>query len=105
MLIAQEAGCLLLDEPISALDISHQVDVLRLIHSFCHDKNRSVIVVLHDLNMAARFCDHIVALHSGRLAFQGDPREFMTSETLSKIYGAPMEILTRADGRPVALPA
>ncbi|MFS4437972.1 ABC transporter ATP-binding protein [Paracoccaceae bacterium GXU_MW_L88] len=105
MLIAQEAGCLLLDEPISALDISHQVDVLSLVHSFCHEKSRSVIVVLHDLNMAARFCDHIVAMHSGRVAFQGDPGDFMTTQTLSQIYGAPMEILTRADGSPVALPA
>lgn len=104
MLIAQDAGCLLLDEPISALDIVHQVDVLRLVQGLCRGAGRSVILVLHDLNIAARFCDHIVALKAGRLCFQGSPASLMTPATLLGIYGTRMEVLARADGTPVALP-
>jgi iron complex transport system ATP-binding protein len=104
MLIAQEAGCLLLDEPISALDIVHQVEVLRLVQNLSRARGRSVVLVLHDLNMAARFCDHIVALNAGRLAFQGRPETLMSRETLRGIYGTGMEVLSRADGTPVALP-
>jgi len=104
MLIAQEAGTLLLDEPISALDIAHQVEVLALVQSLSRARGRSVVVVLHDLNMAARYCDHIVALKSGRLVFEGAPDDLMTADRLLDIYGARMEVMTRADGSPVALP-
>ncbi|MBY6006433.1 ATP-binding cassette domain-containing protein [Salipiger bermudensis] len=104
MLIAQEAGTLLLDEPISALDIAHQVEVLTLVQRLSRARGRSVVVVLHDLNMAARYCDHIVALKSGRLVFEGTPAALMTPARLHDIYGARMEVMTRADGSPVALP-
>lgn len=104
MLVAQQAGCLLLDEPISALDIAHQVDVLDLVRRLTQDHGRSVIVVLHDLNMAARYCDHIVALQQGRVVLEGAPADLLTAEALSRIYGVNMELLTRADGTPVALP-
>ncbi|KJS43935.1 MAG: iron ABC transporter substrate-binding protein [Roseovarius sp. BRH_c41] len=104
MLIAQEAGVLLLDEPISALDITHQVEVLRLVQSLSHRQDRTVILVLHDLNMAARFCDHIVALRGGRLAYEGPPDALMARGMLHRVYGTGMEVLTRADGTPVALP-
>ncbi len=104
MLVAQDAGTLLLDEPISALDIAQQVEVLSLIHALPRDKGRSVIAVLHDLNMAARFCDHVVALRHGRVVFQGSPGALMTPARLFDIYAARMEVMTRADGTPVALP-
>ncbi|MBE3640173.1 ABC transporter ATP-binding protein [Mangrovicoccus algicola] len=104
MLVAQEAGCLLLDEPISALDIAHQVEVLSLVRRMSTQEGRAVVVVLHDLNMAARFCDHIVAMKGGALAFRGAPAEMMAPAVLGRIYGVEMEILSRADGSPVALP-
>lgn len=104
MMVAQEAHCLLLDEPISALDIAHQVEVMELIRSLTRTHGRSVIVVLHDLNMAARYCDHIVALTGGRLAGEGAPDHMLTAQALRGIYGVEMEMLTRADGSPVALP-
>lgn len=105
MMVAQQAGTLLLDEPISALDIAHQVEVLALIRRMCHDQGRSAVVVLHDVNMAARFCDHIVALKRGRLAMQGSPAELIRPEALHAIYGLPMQVLTKDDGTPVAVPA
>ncbi|WBU53944.1 ABC transporter ATP-binding protein [Paracoccus sp. SCSIO 75233] len=105
MMVAQEAGTLLLDEPISALDIAHQVEVLALVQRMCRDQGRSAIIVLHEVNMAARFCDHIVAIKGGGLAMQGSPADLMRPETLHKIYGLPMQVLTKPDGTPVAIPA
>lgn len=105
MMVAQEAGTLLLDEPISALDIAHQVEVLALVAAMCHSQGRSAVIVLHDVNMAARFCDHVVALRAGRLVWQGAPRALMRPETLQGIYGLPMQVLTRTDGHPIATPA
>lgn len=105
MMVAQQAGTLLLDEPISALDIAHQVEVLTLVRRMCHAQNRSAVIVLHEVNMAARFCDHIVALKGGKLAMQGSPDELMREEALQAIYGLPMQVLTRPDGQKVAIPA
>ncbi|MDO5614458.1 MAG: ATP-binding cassette domain-containing protein [Paracoccus sp. (in: a-proteobacteria)] len=105
MMVAQQAGTLLLDEPISALDIAHQVEVLALVRRMCRQQGRSAVIVLHEVNMAARFCDHIVAIRGGRLAMQGSPAELMRSEVLEQIYGLPMQVLSRPDGTPVAIPA
>lgn len=105
MMVAQQAATLLLDEPISALDIAHQVEVLALVRRMCHESGRSAVIVLHEVNMAARFCDHVVALKGGRLVLQGGPADLMRSDALERIYGLPMQVLTRADGSPVAVPA
>ncbi|MWD29121.1 ATP-binding cassette domain-containing protein [Aquicoccus sp. SCR17] len=104
MLIAQEAECLLLDEPISALDIVHQVEVMALVRRLCRARGRSVLVVLHDINMAARYCDRVVALRQGRLVHEGETAGLMTPDILRSIYGAEMEVLHRADGSAVAVP-
>ncbi len=102
MLVAQNAECLLLDEPISALDLAHQVKVLSLIQRLSRARGLGVVVVLHDINMAARFCDEIVALHGGRLIARGTPAEIMCPECLEAIYGIPMGILTHpGNGAPI----
>lgn len=103
MLVAQDARCLLLDEPISALDISHQLDVLRLVSHLCRTRGITVVSVLHDVNMAARFCDRIVALSNGRLIADGTPDQIMTQDELMRIYGVQMEIVAQQNGRPAAL--
>ncbi|CAM3573443.1 ABC transporter ATP-binding protein [Paracoccus nototheniae] len=105
MMVAQAAGTLLLDEPISALDIAHQIEVLSLVRRMCHQQGRSAVIVLHEVNMAARFCDHVVALKGGHVVLQGGPDDLMTAPALLDIYGLPMQILTRADGHPIATPA
>ncbi|EKF20536.1 ATP-binding cassette domain-containing protein [Nitratireductor pacificus] len=92
MLIAQDAGCMLLDEPISALDVAHQVEILDLVHGLSRKIGLSVVIVLHDINMAARFCDEIIALHSGRLVACGPPDKVMTTDTLRCIYGIEMAL-------------
>lgn len=106
MLVAQDAECLLLDEPTSALDIAHQIEVLSLVHRLSADKGLGVIVVLHDVNMAARFCDEIIALHSGKMIVRGTPEEVMTAQQLGRIYGVDMSVIAHPQTqRPIALPA
>jgi iron complex transport system ATP-binding protein len=105
MLVAQDARCLLLDEPISALDIAHQIDVLSLMRRLADEQGLAIVVVLHDVNMAARFCDEIIALHSGRLITRGGPHEIMQADVLQTIYGVPMQIISDDCGRRACLPA
>lgn len=93
MLVAQDAECLLLDEPISALDVAHQVEVLSLVHRLAAERGLGVVVVLHDVNMAARFCDEILALHSGKLIARGTPEEIMNPVQLQTIYGIPIGVM------------
>ncbi|MFM0099353.1 ATP-binding cassette domain-containing protein [Paraburkholderia nemoris] len=104
MLIAQDSRCLLLDEPTSALDIAHQVEVLDLVRTLCAQRSIAAVVVLHDINMAARFCDHIVALRHGRILMQGTPGDIMTAPNLQAIYGVPMNVLRDPSGRVVGIP-
>lgn len=103
MLVAQDSQCLLLDEPTSALDIAHQVDVLALIQRLSHQHGLTVIVVLHDINFAARYCDYLVALRQGKVIAQGEPMDIMQSEVLERVYGIPMGVLPHpAGGMPVS---
>lgn len=98
MLVAQDSRCLLLDEPTSALDIAHQVEVHALIHRLSAERGLTVIAVLHDINMAARYCDWMVALRGGETIAQGTPADLMNSATLEQIYGIPMGILPHPSG-------
>ncbi|MBR0646339.1 ATP-binding cassette domain-containing protein [Plastoroseomonas hellenica] len=103
MLVAQDATCLLLDEPISALDIAHQVEVLALIRRLSRERSLSVIVVLHDINMAARTCDEILALKGGHLLMRGSPGDIMAPERLQAIYGLSLGIMPHPQsGEPIA---
>ncbi|KND54753.1 Ferric hydroxamate ABC transporter, ATP-binding protein FhuC [Candidatus Paraburkholderia kirkii] len=105
MLIAQDSRCLLLDEPTSALDIVHQVEVLELVRTLCERRRIAAVIVLHDINMAARFCDRIVALRQERILMQGAPAEIMTGANLEAIYGVPMNVLRDpSSGRAVGVP-
>jgi iron complex transport system ATP-binding protein len=103
MLVAQDAQFLLLDEPISALDITHQVEVLALVQRLSRERGLGVVVVLHDVNMAARFCDEILALQKGRLIARGTPDEIMTPHQLQAIYGIAMDVIPHpVTGQPVS---
>lgn len=102
MLMAQDTECLLLDEPTSALDIAHQMDVLALVRRLSHDRGLSVVIVLHDINMAGRFCDRLYALKAGELIAEGRPAEMMTPENLQRIYGIAMNV-TRHPGLDIPL--
>jgi iron complex transport system ATP-binding protein len=97
MLVAQNPDCLLLDEPISALDITHQIEVLSLVRRLTEERGLGVVVVLHDVNMAARFCDEILALHSGALIARGKPEEILTPDQLQAVYGTRMGVIRHPD--------
>ena len=99
MMVAQDARCLLLDEPISALDIAHQVEVLSLVQDLSRRKGLAVVLVLHDINMAARFCDRLVALKAGRLAADGTPQELLQPSLLRDIFGVEMSVIPHPYGK------
>ncbi|WP_425965272.1 ABC transporter ATP-binding protein [Rhizobium nepotum] len=94
MLVAQDARCLLLDEPTAALDVAHQIEVLSLVRRLAHESGRSVVIVLHDINMAARFCDRIHALNRGHVVASGTPAEILVPDTLHAIYGIDMNVIS-----------
>ncbi|UQI48410.1 ABC transporter ATP-binding protein [Streptomyces sp. HU2014] len=87
MALAQETDLLLLDEPTTYLDISHQVEVLDLCRRLNHERGRTVVAVLHDLNQAARYADHLVAMKAGRIVAQGAPSEVVTAELVREVFG------------------
>lgn len=102
MLVAQNAGVMLLDEPISALDLAHQVEVLALVKELSRKRDLCVVTVLHDPNMAARYCDELIALRQGRLLTRGTPDEMMRGEVLKDIFGVEMGVfLHPVTGQPI----
>lgn len=90
--LAQRTGILLLDEPTAALDLRHQEDVLRLAREAAAAGD-AVIVVLHDLNLAAAYADRISLLQAGRLVTTGSPAEVLTAERVSEVYRHPVEVI------------
>ncbi|MEM7340391.1 MAG: ABC transporter ATP-binding protein [Actinomycetota bacterium] len=87
MALAQETELLLLDEPTTFLDISHQVDVLNMVHRLNTDQGRTVVVVLHDLNLACRYADHIVAMRDGQIVAAGPPCEVVDADLVERVFG------------------
>lgn len=103
MLLAQQSQTILLDEPTSALDVAHQHELLALIRELNQSLNLTVIMVLHDVNMAAKFSDHLVALHSGRVIASGSPQQLMNRDTLQKIYGMELALFPHPQtGQPIS---
>jgi iron complex transport system ATP-binding protein len=105
MAVAQGTDLLLLDEPTTYLDIAHQLDVLELVARLNRRHGRTVVMVLHDLNLASRYADHIVAMRDGRIVVEGPPREVVTVQLLADVFGVEAGIVTDArTGAPVVLP-
>jgi iron complex transport system ATP-binding protein len=104
MVLAQDTEFVLLDEPTSFLDVSHQIDVLHL----CQDmraQGRSVLAVLHDLNQAARYADHLVVMHEGRIVATGPPAEVLTRELVADVFDLDAEIAADPQsGTPMVVP-
>ncbi|MGW0546112.1 ABC transporter ATP-binding protein [Streptomyces altiplanensis] len=105
MALAQETDLLLLDEPTTYLDISHQVEVLDLVRRLNHDRGRTVVAVLHDLNQAARYADHLVAMKEGRIVAEGHPTEIVTAHLVREVFGlASVVIPDPVTGSPLVIP-
>jgi iron complex transport system ATP-binding protein len=104
--LAQNAPALLLDEPTAHLDMTHQADVLVLARRLADRDGALVFAALHDLNLAAEFCDRLLLLANGRLAAEGTPEAVLTPEILAQVYGTPVRVgRSPASGRPLVLPA
>jgi iron complex transport system ATP-binding protein len=86
MLLAQQSPFLLLDEPTSALDLTHQYDLMALLSTLNRDAGKGIVVVLHDVNLATRYADRIVALKRGEVAFDGPSESLLSSTVLSELY-------------------
>ncbi|QEO14793.1 heme ABC transporter ATP-binding protein [Agromyces intestinalis] len=102
--LAQRAPVLLLDEPTAALDLKHQEDVLRLARARSRAGD-TVVVVLHDLNIAAAYADRLTLLAGGRVAATGTPAEVLTAERIEQVYGQPVDVVPHPrTGAPLVLP-
>lgn len=105
MTLAQRTDLLLLDEPTTFLDVSHQVEVLDLLTDLNHTLGTTIVLVLHDLNLAARYADHLIALASGRLHAAGIPEEVLTPDIVLAVFGLHSQIITDPTcGKPLMLP-
>ncbi|MCE4944999.1 ABC transporter ATP-binding protein [Streptomyces noursei] len=105
MALAQETDLLLLDEPTTYLDIAHQVEVLDLVRQLNHERDRTVVAVLHDLNQAARYADHLVAMKAGRIVAQGRPGDVVTADLVRAVFGLDSVVVPDpVTGSPLVVP-
>ncbi|ADI06225.1 putative iron-siderophore ABC transporter ATP-binding protein [Streptomyces bingchenggensis BCW-1] len=105
MALAQDTDVLLLDEPTTYLDIAHQVEVLDLVRQLNHDRGRTVVAVLHDLNQAARYADHLIAMRGGRIVAEGAPGDIVTAKLVREVFGlASVVVPDPVTGDPLVVP-
>ncbi|UWQ85711.1 ABC transporter ATP-binding protein [Leisingera caerulea] len=105
MALAQETGILLLDEPTTYLDLPHQIELLKLVQRLNRETGRTVAMVLHDINLAARFASHMIALKDGRVFCQGTPSEVVTEAVMKSVFALPCRIIADpVHGTPHVIP-
>jgi len=105
MAIAQQTPVLLLDEPTTFLDLAHQIDVLDLVVDLNRDEDRTIVMVLHDLNQACRYADHVIAMKSGEIVAQGGPAEVVTPATVEDVFDLTCQVTTDpVSGTPLVIP-
>jgi iron complex transport system ATP-binding protein len=103
--LAQATPILLLDEPTTFLDIGHQLEVLDLIQNLKRTHGKTIVLVLHDLNQAARYADRMVVLKAGRIVADGSPRQVLTTALLAEVFQVQAYIVSHpVDNLPVCLP-
>ncbi|WP_284580032.1 ABC transporter ATP-binding protein [Streptomyces sp. 2P-4] len=106
MALAQQTPLLLLDEPTTYLDIQHQIDVLDLCAELHENQGRTLVAVLHDLNHAARYATHLIAMRGGRVVAEGPPAKVVTAELVEKVFGLRCQIIDDPEtGTPLVIPA
>ncbi|MGL4642557.1 MAG: ABC transporter ATP-binding protein [Cetobacterium sp.] len=102
--LTQEPEILLLDEPTSALDLNHAVELLNKVKSLSLEKSLTSVAVLHDLNLAAMFCDELIMMKDGEIKFQGTPLEVLTEENLRAVYNLKSKVIKDENGIPYIIP-
>lgn len=105
MALAQETDILFLDEPTTYLDITYQVEILDLLTDLNHKHGKTIVMVLHDINLSARYADYIFALHHGKLVAEGEPSKVITSQLIEDIFGLHCTIIKDpVSGSPSVIP-
>jgi iron(III) dicitrate ABC transporter, ATP-binding protein FecE len=91
--LAQNTNIMLLDEPTSALDMNYALEIMKLTSYFVQNESLTAVMVLHDLNLASMYCDSIILLKNGKIAYEGTPKELFRPEILEEIYGFNCEVI------------
>lgn len=105
MALAQQTDILLLDEPTTFLDVTHQVEILDLLTDLNRQRGTTIVMVLHDINLAARYADHMVAVHAGRVVASDTPAAVITPELVRLVFGLDSLVVTDpVSGAPMVLP-
>ncbi|MFJ9979137.1 ABC transporter ATP-binding protein [Streptomyces cyaneofuscatus] len=105
MAVAQGTPVLLLDEPTTYLDLAHQIDVLDLVVDLNRREGRTIVMVLHDLNQACRYADHVIAMKKGSIVAEGAPADVITAETVEDVFGLRCQVTTDPVSRtPLVIP-
>lgn len=105
MALAQETDVLLLDEPTTFLDLAHQVEVLDVVTELNRDRGTTVAIVLHDLNLAARYADHMIAMKAGRIVAEGSGRDVLTEALVRDVFGLDCQVIPDpVSGAPLIIP-
>ncbi|MER7796819.1 ABC transporter ATP-binding protein [Microbacterium sp. NPDC096154] len=106
MALAQATDILLLDEPTTFLDVAHQVEVLDLLTDLNHDRGTTIVMVLHDLNLAARYADELIAVRGGAVHAQGAPDDVLTPELVQSVFGLASTVIPDPlTGKPMVVPS
>ncbi|MBZ6177359.1 ABC transporter ATP-binding protein [Streptomyces olivaceus] len=106
MALAQQTPLLLLDEPTTYLDIQHQIDVLDLCAELHEEQGRTLVAVLHDLNHAARYATHLIALREGKIIAEGAPKDIVTADLVERVFGLRCQVIDDPEtGTPLVVPA
>ncbi|MEM8538491.1 MAG: ABC transporter ATP-binding protein [Pseudomonadota bacterium] len=105
MVLAQDTDILLLDEPTTFLDLSYQIETLKLLQTLQQDRARTILMVLHDINLAARFADHIIAMRDGAVVCQGTPTQVVTEANIDAVYDLSAKVIAGpVGGAPFVIP-
>lgn len=105
MVLAQETDTICLDEPVNHLDMAHQLDCLELVARLNREEGRTIVLVLHDLNLAARYADQLVFVHNGKVRRRGAPEDLMTPDQIAEVFNVDVAILTDPiHRRPLCVP-
>ncbi len=103
--LAQETQAILLDEPTANLDISRQIEILDVVKSLCRENKLAVVAALHDLNLAAHYCDRLLLINGGRIHAEGTPTEVINTQNIEQVYGHGSYVYTHPlSGLPAVLP-
>ncbi|HET6381103.1 MAG TPA: ABC transporter ATP-binding protein [candidate division Zixibacteria bacterium] len=105
MALAQETELLLLDEPTTFLDLAHQIEILDLLHALVADEGRTIVIVVHDLNHACRYADHLIAMRDGAIVAEGPPGDVVTGDLVRDVFDIECRIVRDpVTARPLVIP-